>query len=105
MVFLYEYFKIGHRDIKPANILVDKKRKPMFCDFDVSQVWDEDSSKKTNFVTDLKGTIPYLSPEMRSMYDNIIDSKLIDQQKSDVFSLGITILEFLNYDIKNLNKD
>lgn len=36
MCFLYELFKIGHRDIKPANILLDKKGKPMICDFDVS---------------------------------------------------------------------
>ena len=74
MVFLYEYFKIGHRDIKPANILVDKKGKPMFCDFDISYMWETGGSKPSNFVSDVKGTIPYFSPEIRLIYeDDIVD--------------------------------
>ena len=71
-----------HRDIKPANLLMDLD----------SQVWVADfglvKTETTDFTQtgDVVGTLRYMSPER---FDGICD------ERSDVYSLGLTLYEIL----------
>lgn len=79
LVYLYESYHIMHRDIKPSNVLVNSKGQIKLCDFGVS-------SELVNSMADtFVGTSTYMSPErIRGGQYNV---------RSDVWSLGITLLE------------
>ncbi|KAJ4475672.1 kinase-like domain-containing protein [Lentinula aciculospora] len=79
LVYLYEAMGVLHRDIKPSNILLNSEGQVKLCDFGVSGEL-ENSVAKT-FV----GTSVYMSPERIQGSDYSI--------KSDVWSLGITLIE------------
>ncbi|KAJ3740549.1 kinase-like domain-containing protein [Lentinula detonsa] len=79
LVYLYEAMGVLHRDIKPSNILLNSEGQVKLCDFGVSGEL-ENSVAKT-FV----GTSVYMSPERIQGSDYTI--------KSDVWSLGITLIE------------
>ncbi|QQP49330.1 Uncharacterized protein FKW44_009963, partial [Caligus rogercresseyi] len=81
--YLKEHLKIIHRDVKPSNILLDRRGSIKLCDFGISGRL-VDSIAKTRDA----GCQPYMAPER------------IDPQRargydvrSDVWSLGITLLE------------
>lgn len=76
---------IVHRDIKPSNILLTKHGKVKVTDFGISGIVGEGELEKTNVQS--MGTVPYMSPEQ-------IQNKTIDQ-KSDIYSLGVTLYEML----------
>lgn len=76
---------IVHRDIKPSNILLTKAGKVKVTDFGISGIVGEGELEKTNVQS--MGTVPYMSPEQ-------IQNKTIDQ-KSDIYSLGVTLYEML----------
>ncbi|KAI9027118.1 kinase-like domain-containing protein [Phycomyces nitens] len=79
LIYLYDEHRIIHRDLKPSNVLVNSQGQIKLCDFGVS-------GRLINSVADtFVGTSSYMSPEriMGSPYS----------VKSDVWSLGITIME------------
>ncbi|KAF9063271.1 kinase-like domain-containing protein [Rhodocollybia butyracea] len=79
LVYLYEDMGVLHRDIKPSNILLNSEGQVKLCDFGVSGEL-ENSVAKT-FV----GTSVYMSPERILGSDYTV--------KSDVWSLGVTLIE------------
>lgn len=79
LVYLYDTHHIMHRDIKPSNVLVNSQGQIKLCDFGVSG--ELINSIANTFV----GTSIYMSPErIRGGMYNV---------RSDVWSLGITLLE------------
>lgn len=79
LVYLYSAHHIMHRDIKPSNVLVNSQGQIKLCDFGVSS--ELVNSMAETFV----GTSTYMSPERISGGQYNV--------RSDVWSLGITLLE------------
>ncbi|XP_022706511.1 dual specificity mitogen-activated protein kinase kinase 3-like isoform X2 [Varroa jacobsoni] len=80
--YLKRNLKIMHRDVKPSNVLVNREGSVKLCDFGISGKM-VDSVAKSNL-----GCKPYMPPERiqaepGATYD----------VRSDVWSLGITMLE------------
>ncbi len=74
-----------HRDVKPANILIRKDGTAKVVDFGIVHVESTALTKKGMFL----GTVQYASPEQ--LNDSPVD------QRSDIFSVGVVIYEFLGY--------
>ncbi len=75
---------IIHRDVKPSNLLVDKSGKVWITDFGLARCTRETGLTLSG---DLLGTVNYMSPEQAS-------GKPVDQ-RTDVYSLGVTLYELL----------
>ena len=80
--------KIVHRDIKPANLILSQDGRIMILDFGLAMVADELSVTVTGSVL---GTLRYMSPEQAMAKRMNVD------HRSDIFSLGATIYEFLTF--------
>ncbi|KAB2909083.1 MAG: serine/threonine protein kinase [Ignavibacteriales bacterium] len=76
---------IIHRDIKPGNIIIDKSGNPKITDFGIAKILGDKGLTQTG--TKL-GTVYYMSPEQ------IKNPKAVDQ-RSDIYSLGVTFYEML----------
>ena len=92
--FNYAHNKgIIHRDIKPSNIMLQADDMPKILDFGIAKILNADLNM-TRAGTRI-GSIYYMSPEQ-------ILGERVDQ-RSDIYSLGITIFEMLTakrpYDI------
>lgn len=98
LVSFFEYavhdLKIFHCDIKPQNILIDKDRKPYVTDFGISKVILSCSQNKTS--SSVGGTREYMAPELQFGIDH--------NAKSELYSFGITIFEFLTGEHPYLNE-
>ena len=70
-----------HRDIKPENILIDPALRPHLID------WGETTEKRST--DSLHGTVCFCAPEV------LRDGKKQISPKSDIFSFGATIINFL----------
>eukprot|EP01105_Mastigella_eilhardi_P019688 TRINITY_DN464_c0_g2_i2.p1 TRINITY_DN464_c0_g2~~TRINITY_DN464_c0_g2_i2.p1 ORF type:complete len:1134 (-),score=397.84 TRINITY_DN464_c0_g2_i2:88-3288(-) len=79
-----------HRDIKGANILLNKKGAVKIIDFGVSGKISADHPKRSTFI----GTPYWMAPE-------VIENKRVPtpyDEKSDIWSFGITMLELAQGD-------
>lgn len=81
LVYLHHERHVIHRDIKPSNLLVNHRGEVKITDFGVSAVLANSMGQRDTFV----GTYNYMSPER-------ISGKTYDY-KSDIWSLGLVILE------------
>ena len=77
--YLYKEHRIMHRDLKPSNILVNSRGQIKLCDFGVSS--ELEGSIAETFV----GTGTYMAPERIQGSPYTV--------KSDVWSVGLTIME------------
>lgn len=78
--------KIIHRDIKPQNIIISKEGKVKVTDFGIAR-----AASSNTINSNAMGSVHYISPEQaRGGY--------IDE-KSDIYSLGITIYEMLTGEV------
>lgn len=81
-----------HGDVKPGNVLVSSKLDiAKLCDFGLDKLRQHTSLSVARFSigdTVLEGTLTYMSPERIFNKDGAC-------QESDIWSLGITLLEFL----------
>jgi serine/threonine protein kinase len=74
-----------HRDIKPSNLLLDDHGKLWITDFGLARMQTDGELTLTG---DLLGTLRYMSPEQ------LTGNKVVDQ-RTDVYSLGLTLYELL----------
>ena len=74
-----------HRDIKPANIMLDVNGQAILMDFGIVKILGATSHTASGAIL---GTASYISPE-------VIRSEPADQ-RSDIYSLGITLYEMLS---------
>lgn len=74
---------ILHRDIKPSNLMLDSSGTVWVTDFGLAKAMDQQDLTNTG---DILGTLRYMPPE--ALYGQ-------SDQRSDVYSLGITIYEML----------
>ncbi|MCA9166093.1 MAG: serine/threonine protein kinase [Planctomycetales bacterium] len=77
---------IVHRDIKPANLLLDQQAHVWVTDFGLAHHENDTSLTVSG---DILGTFRYMSPEQATGERGIVD------QRSDVYSLGVTLYELL----------
>ena len=74
--------KVIHRDIKPQNIIISKDGKVKVTDFGIAK-----AATSNTITSNVMGSVHYTSPEQaRGGYSD---------EKSDVYSLGITLFEML----------
>ncbi|HKI53734.1 MAG TPA: serine/threonine-protein kinase, partial [Anaerolineales bacterium] len=74
-----------HRDIKPANIMFTSEEQPVLMDFGLVKILNATTHTGTGAIV---GTARYMSPE-------IINDEPPDE-RSDIYSLGITFYEILS---------
>jgi tetratricopeptide (TPR) repeat protein len=79
-------FGMVHRDVKPANLLLDGRGHLWVTDFGLARLGGEDGLTRSG---DLVGTLRYMSPEQ------VLGRRGLVDQRSDVYSLGLTLYELL----------
>ncbi|KAL6207072.1 hypothetical protein ACLB2K_024317 [Fragaria x ananassa] len=77
--------KIIHRDLKASNILLDGEMNPKVSDFGMARIFGVDQTQECTRM--IVGTYGYMSPEY-AMHGQF-------SVKSDVYSLGVLILEIV----------
>lgn len=74
---------VVHRDIKPSNLLLDHSGKVWVADFGLAKTESQDLTTTGNIV----GTLRFMSPERLEG---------INDRRSDIYSLGMTLYELLS---------
>lgn len=84
---------IIHKDIKPSNILYKEENDSVnIIDFGISSQYDFKLREQAN-LNNLEGTLKYISPEQTGRINRSVD------QRSDLYSLGITFYQMLSGDV------
>ena len=88
---------ISHRDLKPDNILITEDGSVKIADFDVSKTITRNEYGDTlrTMSTAFTGTRIFVSPEMWNVGNGVISAEGLNYNISDVYSLGLTILNML----------
>jgi serine/threonine protein kinase len=86
--------QVLHCDIKPSNILINANRKPFVSDFGISKILS--GLDQLNATHRAAGTREYMAPEL--FFTNI------HTVKSELYSFGVTIYEFLTGEHPHLNE-
>ena len=94
---------IYHRDIKPSNLLLTNQFKLKIIDFSISKQYQDVLSENENQKISVQGTQTYMSPELLKGLQN--NEKFIEAnlEKSEVYSLGLTILNLVTLDESSTN--
>ena len=79
-----------HNDVKPANILISDSKTCMLADFGVSGRNRRTVIQRTQ--GKIKGTVSYSAPELFGTHP-------IQSEKTDIFSLGVTLYEICTGDL------
>eukprot|EP00118_Oscarella_pearsei_P001007 m.6361 g.6361 ORF g.6361 m.6361 type:complete len:347 (+) comp15679_c0_seq1:115-1155(+) len=83
--YLHSRLSVMHRDVKPSNILIDEKGNIKLCDFGISAELVDSVAKTIE-----AGCKPYMAPErINPTQDKAAGYDI----RSDVWSLGITLVE------------
>lgn len=85
---------IVHRDIKPQNIMISREGKAKITDFGIAKATDSESGGSEDVIM---GSIHYTAPELIRGGDG--------DEKSDIYSLGISIYEMLTGTVPFDGKD
>jgi tetratricopeptide (TPR) repeat protein/tRNA A-37 threonylcarbamoyl transferase component Bud32 len=75
-----------HRDVKPANLLLDARGTLWVTDFGLARFHADAGLTMTG---DVLGTLRYMSPEQA------LAKRVLVDQRTDVYSLGVTLYEML----------
>ncbi len=75
-----------HRDIKPGNLMLDADAQLHITDFGLARI---EADAGVTMTGDILGTLRYMSPEQALAKRVVID------QRSDIYSLGVTLYELL----------
>ncbi|HZY85306.1 MAG TPA: protein kinase [Gemmataceae bacterium] len=82
-----------HHDIKPSNILLGTDGQPMLLDFNLARCAHDSQAQAAAVVG---GTVAYMAPEhLRALISKDPQVKQQVDQRSDVYSLGMVLYEFL----------
>jgi hypothetical protein len=95
---------VAHRDLKPANLLMSEKNVKI-ADFGLS-LQSIDLMKTSEY--NCAGTLSYLSPVLKNNFIQSVKTSFAKQAvcnpfKSDVYSLGLTVLHMATLEIPDLN--
>lgn len=90
--------------MKPEKILYDEKGRFYIADVGIAKQFKETQKAKINMtITNAGGSMSWMAPEMRDIFENPLDVKKrkTELSKLDVFSLGLIVLFCL--DIKEFS--
>ena len=98
LVYLQKEKEIAHRDVKPENVIIFKNNIYKLGDFGEAK-----GMKDGDKLSTLRGTDTYMSPILYKGLQMELEDVVHDVYKSDVFSLGYSLLyaASLNHDIIN----
>ncbi len=75
-----------HRDVKPSNLIFDRDGRLRILDFGLARLEGQESITLSG---DVVGTVQYMSPEQAQV------KKISVDHRTDIYSLGATMYEFL----------